>query len=166
MRSDEPPEVDDHRPDVGRLPVGHPHDVPVTLRFQKRVEQVDVLLGKHFSRRGLGAVPREDGHVGDMSAETADGKATDAGWREAACGVVAFVDAQGNTLESRYVGRLPEAGKTSLKLQLKAEAFHWLDRNPDLKLAVVADGAKDNWPFLDSLCPDVTLMDFGTRLST
>ncbi len=101
-----------------------------------------------------------DGVMMRMNAETADGKATDAGWREASCGVVALVDAEGNTLESRYVGRLPEAGKTSLKSQLMAEAFHWLDLNPDLKLAAVADGAKDNWPFLDSLCPDVTLLDF------
>ena len=69
------------------------------------------------------------------------------------------------TAESRYVGRLPEAGKTSLKSQLKAEAFHWLDLNPDLKLAAIADGAKDNWPFPESLCPDVILLYFGTRLN-
>ncbi len=106
-----------------------------------------------------------DGVMMRMNAETADGKATDAGWREASCGVVALVDAEGNMLESRYFGRLPEAGKAGLKSRLKAEAFHWLDRNPDLKLAAVADGAKDNWAFLDSLCPDVTLIDFGTRLS-
>ena len=66
MRSDEPPGVDDHRPDVGRLSVGHPYDVPVTLRLQQRVEQVDVHLGKHLGRRGLGTLPREDGKVGDM----------------------------------------------------------------------------------------------------
>ena len=101
-----------------------------------------------------------DGVMMRMNAETADGKATDAGWREASCGVVALVDAEGNMLESRVFGRLPEAGKASLKSQLKAEAFHWLDLNPDLKLAAVADGAKDNWPFLESLCPDVSLIDF------
>jgi len=100
-----------------------------------------------------------DGVMMRMNAETADGKPTDAGWREASCGVVALVDAEGEVLESRYFGRLPEQGKTSLKSQLKAEAFHWLERNPDLKLAAVADGAKDNWPFLESLSPDVMLLD-------
>ena len=101
-----------------------------------------------------------DGVMMRMNAETADGKPTDAGWREASCGVVALVDAQGNMLESRVFGRLPEAGKTSLKSQLKAEAFHWLKLNPDLKLAVAADAAPDNWTFLESLSPDVTLVDF------
>ena len=101
-----------------------------------------------------------DGVMMRMNAETADGKPTDAGWREASCGVVALVDAKGNMLESRYFGRLPERGKTSLKSQLKAEAFHWLEINPDLKLAVVADAAPDNWTFLESLSPDVTLVDF------
>jgi len=101
-----------------------------------------------------------DGVMMRMNAETADGKPTDAGWREASCGVVALVDAEGNMLESRHFGRLPEAGKASLKSQLSAEAFHWLALKPDLKLAVVADGAKDNWTFLESLSPDVTLVDF------
>ena len=101
-----------------------------------------------------------DGVMMRMNAETADGKPTDAGWREASCGVVALVDAEGNMLESRVFGRLPEAGKTSLKSQLKAEAFHWLKLNPDLKLAVAADAAPDNWTFLESLSPDVTLVDF------
>lgn len=101
-----------------------------------------------------------DGVMMRMNAETTDGKPTDAGWREASCGVVALVDAEGEVLESRYFGRLPEQGKASLKSQLKAEAFHWLGINPDLKLAVVADAAPDNWTFLESLSPDVTLVDF------
>jgi hypothetical protein len=95
-----------------------------------------------------------------MNAETADGKTTDAGWREASCGVVALVDANGEILESRYFGRLPETGKKSLKAQLKAEISHWIGRKPDLKLVAVADGAKDNWTFLESLNPDVVLVDF------
>ena len=66
MGANEAPEVDDDRPDVGHLPGGHPHDIPVPLRFQHRVEQVDVLLRKHLCRGGLGLFPREDGEVGDM----------------------------------------------------------------------------------------------------
>ena len=74
MRSDEASEIYDHRPDVGRLPVGHPHDVPVTLRLQQRVEQVDVLVGKRLGRRGLGALPREDGQVvGAVQSAVLDG---------------------------------------------------------------------------------------------
>jgi len=102
-----------------------------------------------------------DGVMMHMNAGTADGKAiTDAGWREASCGIVALVDAEGEMLESRYFGCVPEAGKKSLKAQLKDEVFHWLGRKPDLKVAAVADGAKDNWTFLESLHPDVALVDF------
>ena len=43
---------------------------------------------------------------------------------------------------------------------MKAEVSYWIGRKPDLKLAVVADGAKDNWTFLESLQPDVILVDF------
>ena len=42
-----------------------------------------------------------DGVMVHMKAETADGKTTEAGWREASCGVVALVDNEGNMLESR-----------------------------------------------------------------
>ena len=101
-----------------------------------------------------------DGVMVHMKAEAADGKTTEAGWREASCGVVALVDNEGNMLESRYFGRFPEAGKKNLKSQLKAEVSYWIGRKPDLKLAVVADGAKDNWTFLESLQPDVILVDF------
>ena len=101
-----------------------------------------------------------DGVMVHMKAETADGKTTEAGWREASCGVVALVDNEGNMLESRYFGRFPEAGKKNLRSQLKAEVSYWIGRKPDLKLAVVADGAKDNWTFLESLQPDVILVDF------
>ena len=101
-----------------------------------------------------------DGVMMRMNAGTADRKPTDAGWREASCGVVGLVDAEGTVQESWCSGRLPEAGKVSLKAQLRAEALHWLALTPDLRPAAVADGAKDSWTFLESLCPDVTLVDF------
>ncbi|MXX91483.1 MAG: hypothetical protein F4Y68_19935 [Boseongicola sp. SB0665_bin_10] len=74
-------------------------------------------------------------------------------------GVMMRMSAEGNMLESRCFGRLPETGKASLKSQLKAGAFRWRAHNPDLKLAAVAESAKDTWPFLESLSPDVTLAD-------
>lgn len=49
----------------------------------------------------------------------------------------------GGVLESRSSGRLPEQGKESLKWQLMAEALHWLEHRPDLKLAAVADSTKN-----------------------
>ena len=101
-----------------------------------------------------------DGVMVRMNAEMVDGQAVEPGWREASSGVVAMLDAEGNMVQSRYFGRLPEPGKTSLKAQVSHEVFHWLRRKEDLKVAAIADAAKDNWTFLDTLCPDVMLVDF------
>ena len=101
-----------------------------------------------------------DGVMVRMNAETVDGHAVEPGWREASSGVVAMLDAEGNTVQARYFGRLPESGKTSLKAQVSQEVFHWLGRKEDLKVVAIADAAKDNWTFLDTLCPDVMLVDF------
>ena len=101
-----------------------------------------------------------DGVMMRMNAETEGPHAAEAGWREASCGVVALLDAEGNTLESRCFGRLPEQGKQSLKAQVSREAFHWLGRKEGLKLVAVADGARDNWGFLEGMSPDVMLLDY------
>ena len=82
------------------------------------------------------------------------------GWREASCGTVTPRDDDGNRLQSRYIGRLPEGKKESLKTQIRQELNHLRSQNPDLKLVVIADGAKDNWTFSKSLNPDVEVLDF------
>ena len=84
----------------------------------------------------------------------------EAGWREASCGVVTVRDDDGNRLQSRYIGRLPKGKKGSLKSQIRKELDHLRSQNPDLKLVVTADGAKDNWTFSKSLNPDVEVLDF------
>ena len=63
-------------------------------------------------------------------------------------------------LDRKYFGRLPEAGKQGLKSQIRDQIFHWLKQNPDLKLIVNADGAKDNWTFAESMNPDQQVTDF------
>ncbi len=101
-----------------------------------------------------------DGVMLRMNAETVDGTAVEAGWREASSGVVSLLDAEGNMVQTSYFGRLPEQGKTSLKAQVSHEVFHWLERKEDLKVVAIADGARDNWAFLDTFSPDVVLLDF------
>ena len=82
------------------------------------------------------------------------------GWREASCGTVTPRDDDGNRLQSRYIGRLPEGKKESLKTQIRKEVNHLRSQKPDLKLVVTADGAKDNWTFSKSLNPDKEVLDF------
>ncbi len=54
----------------------------------------------------------------------------------------------------------PGAGQGEPEAAAGAGAPHWLAPRPDLRLAAVADGAKDNWTFLESPGPDVMLLDF------
>ena len=64
------------------------------------------------------------------------------GWRGASCGTVTPRDDDGNRLQSRYIGRLPEGKKQSFKTQIRQELDHLLSQNPDLKLVVTADGER------------------------
>ena len=81
-------------------------------------------------------------------------------WREASCGTVSFQDVDGNRLKTLSFGRMPEAGKETLKAQLAEEVAHIRKVRPDLKLVAVADAAPDNWTFLEKLRPDERAVDF------
>ena len=82
------------------------------------------------------------------------------GWREASCGTVSPRDDDGSRLQNRYIGRLPEGKKESHKSQIRKEVNRLRRQNPDLKLVVTADGAKDNWMFSKSLKPVFEVLDF------
>jgi len=84
-----------------------------------------------------------------------DGKETrgPAGFREAACGTLTLHDAEGNRLSTTALGRMPERGKKTLKDTLEDELVQVLDRRPDLEVVGLADGARDNWTWLDRVLP-------------
>jgi len=74
---------------------------------------------------------------------------SDSRWAEAACGTVSFFDTHGELLSTRYLARMPEFKKKTLKKQLAGHIDTILNDRPDLALIKVADGARDNWTFLD-----------------
>ena len=88
-----------------------------------------------------------------------DGR-TGACWREAACGTVSFHDGEGERLKTLYLARMPESGKHTLKAQLASEVAHIGRARPDIAITAVADGAPDNWTFLESLSPEAQAVDF------
>ena len=135
--------------EAGRRFEGFSGDLMVELRADEELHEDAVAL-----------LVSLDGVMVRMNAETVDGHVVEPGWREASSGIVAMLDAEGNTVQARYFGRLPEQGKTSLKARASQEVFHWLRRKEDLKVVAIADAARDNWSFLDTLCPDVMLVDF------
>lgn len=74
-----------------------------------------------------------------------------AGYEEVGCGTVTFYDKDGELLSTVRVARMPESKKATLKAILVAELIAVLVQRPDLKVVRLADGAKDNWTFLDAL---------------
>ncbi len=88
-----------------------------------------------------------------------DGRA-DACWREASCGTVSFHDSDGKRLRTTWLGRMPESGKVGLKARLRAEVAHIQASRPDIAIIALADGAPDNWTFLESLSPTEQAVDY------
>jgi len=102
-------------------------------------------------------VPMKDGDRAEKRARArAEGRPPSgpAGFREVGCGTVTLYDADGERLATRRLGRMPEAGKKTLKESLAAEVGTLLRKKPSLTLVKVADGARDNWTFLSGMLPE------------
>ncbi len=97
-------------------------------------------------------VPMKDDKRQDKRARAeADGKAASgpAGYQEVGCATLSFYDADGERLRTVRLARMPEYKKATLKASLTAEVNAALSQRPDLRLVTLADGAKDNWRYLD-----------------
>ena len=109
-------------------------------------------------------VPKKDGQREAKRARSrAAGKQTKgpAGYQEAGCATLSFYDVEGERLGTIRMGRMPESKKATLKSMLAAEVSAALGQRPDLTVVTVADGARDNWTYLDALVPEGTpVLDF------
>ena len=90
-----------------------------------------------------------------------------AGFREASSGTVSLhcgnpgEDGSLPRLRTVCFGRMPEAGKVSLKEDIAAEVRHLAQRRPDLPIVCIADGAPDNWSYFSEDFPDaLQVLDF------
>ena len=79
-----------------------------------------------------------------------------AGFREASSGTISLCDANGKRLRSACYGRMPEAGKVSLKEDVLREAGHWMEIQPELEVVFIADGSADNWRYCEEAFPHAT----------
>ena len=115
---------------------------------------------------GVMAPMRDGARQQKRALARAAGRATKgpAGYREVGCGTVSFYDADGERLSTLRFGRMPEAGKATLKEMLSAEVAAALEQRPDLRVVKLADAARDNWSFLGQLAPQAAsseeLVDF------
>lgn len=140
-------------------------------RFEEELRMAEVVPDRAatvaVSLDGVMA-PMKDGEGPEKRAEAAaQGQQTSgpAGYREVGCGTVTFYDEDGHLLRGVRIGRMPEPGKATLKTMLVGELGKALAERPDLRLVALADGAKDNWTFLEdkvakSVSKSVCILDF------
>lgn len=81
------------------------------------------------------------------------------GWREAMCGSIAFYDYLGERLYTIYCSATPEYGKEKFKDKFSREIERVKEKFPDVLYIGLADGAKDNWTFLEKYTKRL-LLDF------
>lgn len=79
------------------------------------------------------------------------------GYRQAMVGTIAFYDKDGNRQNTIYTAAPPEYGKEEFKNHLAKQIKVAKARNPDAKFIGLADGAKDNWTFLEEYTDEQTL---------
>jgi len=105
---------------------------------------------------GVLAPMKDADPVGTRRRAAAEGKLTKgpAGYREVGCATLSFCDVDGELLGAIRMARMPEAHKATLKKSLLAELMVVLKRQPGLRVAKVADGAKDNWTYLHEQVPE------------
>ena len=85
----------------------------------------------------------------------------DSRYEEASCGTVTYYNDDGEALSTRRYGFMPEHKKQTLKASLTQDIEFALSQRPDLQLLKIADGAKDNWTFLDDKLPEgKSILDF------
>ena len=87
----------------------------------------------------------------------------DGGWREAMCGTIAFYAPDGERLHTIYCASTPEYGKEKFKNKFSQEIQRVQNEFPDVVYVGVADGAKDNWIFLNQYTKHLVLDFYHAR---
>lgn len=71
------------------------------------------------------------------------------GYREGMVGTISLYDKYGERLHTTYVAASPEYGKATFFERLEREIMRTKNIYPDAQTIGIADGAKNNWPFLN-----------------
>lgn len=127
------------------------HGRPVNRKtLQKITEAVgSVALVKESSWEYV-PIPEEIGPVA-MASFGIDGTCVQMrkdGWREAMTGTIALYNKEGNRLHTTYIASSPEYGKEKFLNKMENKINKTKKLFPNAETIGLADGAKDNWPFL------------------
>ena len=136
-----------------------PKELGARWEGQREAFEAALRKGCAVAEEAVTVVVSLDGVMVPMKdAKRVDGSS---GYQEAGCGTLTTCDAEGERLGTVYVGRMPQPCKEALKKTLCAELEAVLAKRPDLQVVKIADGAHDNWRYLDTLAPQGTsVVDF------
>ncbi|MGI9273951.1 MAG: ISKra4 family transposase [Endozoicomonas sp.] len=81
------------------------------------------------------------------------------GYRIAMCGTISLYDDEGERLHTLYCAEAPEYGKQTFINRFTGEIHKIKEKFPDAVYVGVADGAADNWTFLEPFT-SVQVLDF------
>jgi len=81
------------------------------------------------------------------------------GYRETMCGTISLYDAQGTRMHTIYAACAPEHGKDSFDRVMDMEIEKVKKSYPGAKYLGLADGAKNNWAYLEGRT-EVHILDF------
>lgn len=81
------------------------------------------------------------------------------GYRETMSGTISFFNARGKRVHTIYMAQAPEYGKATFDQRFGREIRRVKSLLKEATYVGVADGAKDNWSFLDPLT-EVSILDF------
>ena len=81
------------------------------------------------------------------------------GYRETMCGTLSFYNGKGERMHTVYTACAPEFGKKSFDLVLDMEIERVKQKYLHVKYVGLADGAKDNWTYLQKHT-SVSILDF------
>jgi hypothetical protein len=81
------------------------------------------------------------------------------GYRIAMVGTISLYDVLGERIHTVYIGKEPERGKQSFYERMEREIAIYKERYPCVPWVGVADGAKDQWPWIEKHT-DEQVLDF------
>jgi hypothetical protein len=81
------------------------------------------------------------------------------GWKQVMVGTIAFYDQNGTRVDTLYVANAPESGKSTFYESMEMELKEVKARYPDARYAGIADGAHDQWTWLEKHT-DWAILDF------
>ncbi|MCB9074045.1 MAG: ISKra4 family transposase [Leptospiraceae bacterium] len=80
-------------------------------------------------------------------------------FKQVMVGTIGLHDKDGNRLYTSYIASHPEHGKELFKKKMDAEIIQIKNQYPNVNYIGLADGAKDNWTFLEKYV-DILTLDF------